>query len=292
MATILGTVSELLAHVIAGHTRYATPVVAGVECADGKIRAQQGTDAGAALVSVADAALPTGAATAAKQDSSLAALLAALVPTQIRASSRHSEVAVTYVAGTLTAAIAALDEPCDGVECETSDVYVFGAQSESPRLVSIDPADWSGTGWTFAGTVATHDGSGGHVDPLVCAAGLTFGGSYYAIMYEVSGRTAGTVTDKLGTAGATARNADGVYLQALAVTINGDVSFTPSADFDGSIDITKIWVVPGHLVMNKGTIKPVSLSRILAVSKQSAPATLVASPQTDVVRAHWYRRTV
>lgn len=67
MATILGTVSELLAHVLAGHTRYATPVVAGVECADGKIRAQQANNDGAALVSIANSALPSGAATSALQ---------------------------------------------------------------------------------------------------------------------------------------------------------------------------------------------------------------------------------
>jgi hypothetical protein len=95
MATILGTVSELLAHVLAGHTRYATPVVAGVECADGKIRAQQGTDAGAALVSIADSALPLGAATSALQTILNALVETPTTPSAITKSDSTDTTAIT-----------------------------------------------------------------------------------------------------------------------------------------------------------------------------------------------------
>ena len=62
-ATVFGTLTDILAHLLGGNAKYATPVVAGVEGPDGVVRAQQGNAAGAALVEVSGAALPVGAAT-------------------------------------------------------------------------------------------------------------------------------------------------------------------------------------------------------------------------------------
>jgi hypothetical protein len=68
-ATVFGTLATLLAHLLDGSSRYATPVVAGVEGPDGNVRAQQGTNDGAAIVS------PTGGDQPSKSDSALATLV-------------------------------------------------------------------------------------------------------------------------------------------------------------------------------------------------------------------------
>lgn len=184
--------------------------------------------------------------------------------------------------------------PCDGLEASTDDVYVYAQLRESPRLASIDPASWTaGAGWSASGTVFTHDGSGALTADLELAVDASFPiqlGVPYCVIFEVSGRTAGTVTQKLGTAGAVARNANGQYVQILVPTGTGKVIFTPSADFDGSIDIERVWVLPPvHLPM-AGVPKAVSAYRVGAVALASAPSTKVESPATCMVKALWYRR--
>ena len=308
MATILGTVSELLAHVLAGHTRYAAPVVAGVECADGKIRAQQGTNDGAALVSVADAALPTGAATEAKQDAGVyhnactAKADGARTTLEsdregnlhVSAVSGHSRVLALPTTGAWTGTAVLPEGACDAVEAETDDVYLFGQQREAVRLASILPADWTANaGWTFTGTVATHTAGGGTAD-LELPVNATYPiqlGVPYCVEYSVT-MSAGTVTEKLGTAGAAARAATGKFVQVLIPTVNGKLIFTPTNDSDAAIDIANVWVYPHTYLPNKGAIKPCSFTRIAACSVNGAPATMTASPTTHIVKAHWYRRTV
>jgi len=183
--------------------------------------------------------------------------------------------------------------PCDGLEASTDDVYVYAQLRESPRLASIDPADWTaGDGWTFSGTVATH--AAGETADLELAVDASFPiqlGVPYAVVFEVQNRTAGTVTQKLGTAGAVARNANGQYVQILVPTVTGKVIFTPSADFDGSIDVERIWVLPPIHLPLAGVPKAVSAYRVAAVALKSAPSTKVESPATTMVRALWYRRS-
>jgi len=186
----------------------------------------------------------------------------------------------------------ALTEPCDGLECNADDVYVYAQLREAPRLISITPADWTaGDGWTFAGTVATHeDGAGKTADLELTVAALHIGVPY-AILFKVSNTSAGTVTGKLGTAGAVARAADGTYVQALVVTVDVKVKFTPTDAFDGSIDIAEIWVVPPVHLPSAGTAKPVAANRVLALATKAAPATRIISPATSIVKALYYRRS-
>ncbi len=274
--------------------------------------------AGAALVSVVDAALPTGAASEAKQDDAIAAIGSCTVAAHhasctaktdaarttlesdregnlhVSAVCSHSRVLALPVTGAWTGDAVLPEGACDAVEAETDDVYVFGQSREGVRLASITPADWTaGAGWTFAGTVATH-AAGGGVEDLELPVHATYPiqlGVPYCVEYSVT-MSAGTVTEKLGTAGATARAATGTFVQVLIPTDNGKLIFTPTNESDAAIDITSVWVYPHTYLPSKGQIKPCSFTRIAACSVKSAPATMTASPTTHIVKAHWYRRTV
>jgi hypothetical protein len=206
----------------------------------------------------------------------------------------HSRVLALPTTGAWTGSAVLPEGACDAVEAETDDVYVFGQQREAVRLASITPADWTaGAGWTFTGTVATHAAGGGTAN-LELAVNATYPiqlGVPYCVEYSVT-MSAGTVTEKLGTAGAAARAATGKFVQVLGPTVNGKLIFTPTNDSDASIDIADVWVYPHTYLPNKGAIKPCSFSRIAACTLKSAPAMMVASPTTHIVKAHWYRRTV
>jgi len=206
----------------------------------------------------------------------------------------HSRVLALPTTGAWTGTAVLPEGAFDAVEAETDDVYVFGQQREAVRLASILPADWTaGAGWTFAGTVATH-AAGGGVATLELPVHATYPiqlGVPYCVEYSVT-MSAGTVTEKLGTAGSAARAATGKFVQVLVPTISGVLSFTPTNDSDAAIDIANVWVYPHTYLPNKGAIKPCSFTRIAACSVKSAPATMTASPTTHIVKAHWYRRTV
>ncbi len=276
-------------------------------------------DAGAAKVSIAGGL--TAIATSAKQDDIITALADAQ-PRNVAAYNNactakvdgersaldldregnihvsavcsHSRVLALPTNGPWTGSAVLPEGACDAVEAETDDVYVFGQLREGVRLASITPADWTaGAGWTFTGTVATHAAGGGTADlelPVHATYPIQLGVPY-CVEYSVT-MSAGTVTEKLGTAGATARAVTGTFVQVLIPTANCKLIFTPTNNSDASIDIANVWVYPHTYLPNKGAIKPCSFTRIRACTLKSAPATMVDSPTTHIVKAHWYRRTV
>lgn len=317
MATILGTVSELLAHVLAGHTRYATPVVAGVECADGKIRAQQGTSAGHALVEVSDGA------TAAKQDDILAALAdsqprnvavynsgTAAKSDGIRAALELSKQGGTFVdasaryfralslpssAGAITAMTAPLGEGyCNGIAVDDDDTIVFVQPVERDWLIKehdfATVTKWTlGAGWSAGTGKVTHTGGGGTAtvaqvtatanpnDPILV-------GETYAVIAKVSGLTAGGVSVGLGTATGTSRTANGWFIELLTATVSGNPTLTPTNDFDGSVEF--VYAIPATPKLKAGLVYPIAAHSIAAVSASSTPGTMTARRVT----AYWHKR--
>jgi hypothetical protein len=191
----------------------------------------------------------------------------------------------------LTAAeIATISISCDAVEANAASIYVYAQLREAPRLVSITPADWTaGTGWVFAGTVATHTPGGGSAGDLEITDECFHLGVPYALYFATT-MTAGTLTDKLGTAGATARAATGSFIQILVPTVEGKVIFSADDDSDASVDITGVWVLPFHELPSSGIEKPLACSMIGCIATKAAPATKVISPATTALRALSYRR--
>ena len=104
-------------------------------------------------------------------------------------------------------------------------------------------ASWTkGTGWSIAG-VATH--AAGTGSDLSQATGMIAGQSY-TLVYTVSGRTAGTVTAKLGTTALTARSTDATFTETGVNATNTTLAFTASADFDGSLDNVSLKAASGN----------------------------------------------
>jgi len=209
---------------------------------------------------------------------------------------------VLSAAGTVSSTYAdSLPEgACDGIECDTDSVYVYGQFRESVDLVSRNPFAWTlGAGWNFAmfpippflEAVFVHTpGNTADLELPVDATNPILVGIGYALCYTIGNCTAGTCTEKLGTAAGSARSANGTYLIALTAATNGKLIFTPSILFDGYIVIRNIYVCPRVLLPSAGVPKAASLVRILGTATKAAPVTLVASPTTQIVNAIWYRR--
>ncbi|MCK9357799.1 MAG: hypothetical protein M0R22_11755 [Dehalococcoidia bacterium] len=268
---------------------------------DGKI-----TACNTGAVTISSCALPTGASTAALQGT----VRHTTTPSKADAATGAPEVddrgnlhATLTIASSeilalqgpetdaLTAAeIATISISCDAVEANAASIYVYAQLREAPRLVSITPADWTaGTGWAFAGTVATHTPGGGSAGDLEITDECFHLGVPYALYFATT-MTAGTLTDKLGTAGATARAATGSFIQILVPTVEGKVIFSADDDSDASVDITGVWVLPFHELPNAGIEKPLACSMIGCIATKAAPATKVISPATTALRALSYRR--
>ena len=88
-----------------------------------------------------------------------------------------------------------------------------------------------GANWTIVAGVATH-AAGATAD--LSQDGIAAVGKTWQLTYTISGRTAGSVTAKLG-ASFTARSTNATFVETITAT-SADLDFTPTSDFDGNID--------------------------------------------------------
>lgn len=105
-----------------------------------------------------------------------------------------------------------------------------------------DASQWddSDANWVIAGSKATHTpGATGDIKQD----GILPVDDDYAITMTISGRTAGSLTPKAGTAVGTARSADGIHSETIIGAGNTNLVFTPTTDFDGSIELAKAYKV-------------------------------------------------
>lgn len=114
------------------------------------------------------------------------------------------------------------------------------------RDLSATP-DWTGTNWTYDAVNDKITHTTGSTANLTLAnaklnSGSIINGRKYFVCFRISGRTAGTVTAKLGTASGTAKQQNVLhYVLVTANANNSDLIFTPTSDFNGSIyDISLI----------------------------------------------------
>jgi hypothetical protein len=108
-------------------------------------------------------------------------------------------------------------------------------------------SDWTkDANWAISGGTATH--STGAADGISQTLSLT-GGNGYLVEFDITGRTAGSVTATLGGTSGTARSADATDIQEVIVcgVIDSDISFDATSDFDGSIDNVSVQGVDGNV---------------------------------------------
>lgn len=89
-----------------------------------------------------------------------------------------------------------------------------------------------GANWAISGGLATH--TTGSVATLSQLLALVLN-RIYKIVFTVSGRTAGSVTVSAGASG-TARSSNATFTEYIYDTASTSLIFTPTTDFDGSID--------------------------------------------------------
>ena len=123
-----------------------------------------------------------------------------------------------------------------------------------------EDSSWTkGAGWTIGSGKATHAGGAGDLSQLATLA-LT---SYYEIIYTVTGRSAGTITPKAGTAAGTAQSTNDTFEERLTCAGNTNLVFSANAAFDGSVDVvsvtkilTEYWLyINSAVVQDKGIVK-------------------------------------
>lgn len=98
--------------------------------------------------------------------------------------------------------------------------------------------------WTF-GTGWAHDGSNFEADHSSGTAALqqnvgAVAGELYRLVFTVANRGAGSVTPGLGGVSGTALSANGTSTQYIVASTTGNLTFTPTTDFDGSIDTVSV----------------------------------------------------
>ncbi len=101
---------------------------------------------------------------------------------------------------------------------------------------------WTGTHWAYNaanGGEALHTAGTGFTTALASANALVSGQSY-AITYTVQYGTAGTVTMSAGGMTDTARLASGTYTYYGTATATTAVAFTPTATFDGAVQLVSV----------------------------------------------------
>lgn len=126
--------------------------------------------------------------------------------------------------------------------CEMRGGYAFHsglAQGDGSELVTngafATDTDWTkDANWAIAAGVATH--TTGAADSISQSIAVTEG-TYYIVEFDITGRTAGSVTASLGGTNGTARSADDTDIQEfIKCGATTTLSFTATSDFDGSID--------------------------------------------------------
>ena len=109
---------------------------------------------------------------------------------------------------------------------------------------SSGSAGWTSTGWTVV-TEATHNT--GNTTTLYQTSLSTESASPYVVTFTISGRTAGSVTPRLGFNDGTAVSTNGTFSQNIIPDGSSvAVFFVPTTDFDGAVDdvsviITDTW---------------------------------------------------
>lgn len=93
-----------------------------------------------------------------------------------------------------------------------------------------------GAGWTYGTNIVTHTGGGGTATLTPNPALTIVATTMYQVTFTISARTAGSVTVNIGGTNGTARSADGTYTEVITTGSTANLIFTPTTDFDGSID--------------------------------------------------------
>jgi len=110
------------------------------------------------------------------------------------------------------------------------------------------------SGWSYADNKITHAASGGTTTVVPATALTIAAGLFYEVTYTVSGRTAGSVTAQIGGTNGTTQSTNATFVQVITAAGTGNLTFTPTTDFDGSIDDVSVRFAHNWNCISYGTI--------------------------------------
>lgn len=91
-----------------------------------------------------------------------------------------------------------------------------------------------GSGWSYSSNTVVHSSGTATLTPNPALSILV--GHEYEVTYTISGRTTGSVTMSLGGTTGTERSTNGTFTEKLTAITTGNLTFTPTTGFDGTLD--------------------------------------------------------
>lgn len=109
-----------------------------------------------------------------------------------------------------------------------------------------DMAGWTGAHWAQAAAACLHTAGVGYVQPLSQNISV-ISGTTYRVKFTTAARSAGSVTPAIGAAAGVAVISNAAQIQYITALTTGAVAltFTPTADFDGSVDTITVDLTTG-----------------------------------------------
>jgi intein/homing endonuclease len=141
--------------------------------------------------------------------------------------------------------------PADKLTVAGGSATIYNPASLGSEKVSngnfstVPDTSWTwGTGWTHDTTNLEADHTTGNTAALEQNVSAV-AGEIYQVVFTVKNRTAGSVTPQLGGVNGTAVSSNTTSTQQIRATGTGNLKFTPSSDFDGSIDDVSVKLITG-----------------------------------------------
>ena len=181
-------------------------------------------------------------------------------------------------------------------ENETLTGATSGATATIKRVI-LDDGDWvnndlvtnggfdtdtawtKGANWAISGGVATHTaGATEDIEESI----VINQGDICLVTFTVSGRSAGSITPKVGTTAGTARSTNATFEEQIVAGAGSLLEFTPTTDFDGSIDNVTVRVLDasGRLVLYSVSGGPFQDNETITSASGSATANGASAANT------------
>jgi len=143
--------------------------------------------------------------------------------------------------------------PCEGnpspESAEITVVTSLGSEKVlNPSFTTVPDTDWIwGTGWVHDTTIKEADHTPGNILALEQNVNA-IAGELYQVIFTVKNKTLGSVVPQLGGVNGVGAYSNMTYTQQITATGTGNLKFTPTADFDGSIDDVSVRLISGKKI--------------------------------------------
>ena len=148
-----------------------------------------------------------------------------------------------------------------------------------------DAEGWTlGAGWAYGTNNITH--TSGTTTVVPNPALTIVASTQYEVTYTISGVTTGSITAQIGGVNGTARSTNATFVEVITTSGTGNLTFTPTTDFDGSIDDIKVRYSANWNCISYGEISAQGV-RVFTVTPYGQAFTAVSFDGTN-----WFTKTM